>query len=353
MPGPETNDNVESTSWQGERKGKSYFRIQGELWRDEEIEPAARSPRVRRDLVSTGISYVVDASGGTMTSEELNDQDKARWLWFKPSVVSELLKHRGSGFRWYTRETGGVSCGPGSPTHFGLNAAGLITVYAYDVAKLDVWQQRVWSGHNVAPEGGVSKELISAQMRAVVAETKAPEQIFEKLLAELDPLFVAATGSPLFRAHTGMEKLQASINRFRALEHDGLFALAKDIMRLFADRIDVDPLQKFASPPPREKWGSLKSLEKYLATLIPAGDARKVMGPLFGVYELRLADAHLAANDLKNSFELARIDQHASQLDQGCSLIDSVAYALWTVGEIVYRNVSGRQETSEAAVPTE
>ena len=45
VPGPETNDNVELKSWQGERKGKRYFRIEGELWRDEEIEPAAHSTR--------------------------------------------------------------------------------------------------------------------------------------------------------------------------------------------------------------------------------------------------------------------------------------------------------------------
>ena len=297
----------------------------------------------------TGISYIVDASGAKMTSEELDDQDNARWLWFRPSVIPEVIKHRGTEFRWYTGETGGVGCGPGSLTHFGLNAAGLVTVYAYDIAKLDLWQQRVWSGYNVAPEGGVSRELLSAQMRAEVAETKAPETIFEELLGKLDPLFVAAIGSPLFRLHTGTEKLLASVNRFRALDHDGLFTLAKDIMRLIADRIDVDPLQKIALPSPKDKWGSLKSLEKYLATLVPVEDARKVMGPLFGAYELRLADAHLAANELKNSFDLAGINPQASPLEQGYSLIANVARAIWTVGDIVHRQVLAGKEAAKAS----
>lgn len=182
LPGPETNDNVESKSWQFERTGKKYFRIEGELWRDEGIEPASVSPRIRRDPVPTGISYIVDASGSKKTSEELDNEDDARWLWFKPTVVAELLKQRGTEIKWYTRETGGVGCGPGALTHFGLNSAGLITVYAYDIAKLYPWQQRIWSGHNVTPEGKVSKELLSAQMETVVAKTFAPENIFADLL---------------------------------------------------------------------------------------------------------------------------------------------------------------------------
>jgi hypothetical protein len=344
VPGPETNDNVESKR----RKGKTYFTVEGEVWRVEDIEPGANSPRVRSDPVVTGISYIVDASGAKLTSEQLDDQDQSRWLWFDPSVILDLLKRRGTGFKWYTQETGGVGRGPGLLTHFGLNTVGFVTVYAHDIATLDVWQQRIWSGHNIAPEGGVSKELLSAQMRGVVAESTAPERELDKLLAMLDPLFVAAIGSPLFRLHTGIETLSKSVSRFRALEPHGLFALAKDIMRLIADRIDVDPLQRIALPPAKEKWGSLKSLEKYLSTLVTPEEARKVMGPLFGVYELRLADAHLAANDLENSFRLAGIDPHALPLKQGYSLIYSTAEAMWRVGDIVHRHVRGRQEAAEA-----
>jgi hypothetical protein len=288
-----------------------------------------------------------------MTSEELDEQDISRWLWFNPAVIPELLRRRGTRFERYTRETGGVGCGPGSLTHFGLNAAGLVTVYAYDIAKLDLWQQRIWSGHNVAPEGGVSKELLSAQMRAVVAESKAPEDILEELLGKLDPLFVRAIGSPLFQSHSGSERVHTSINRFRALEQDGLFALAKDLMRLIADRIDIGALQKIASPPPKEKWGSLKSLEKYLATLVPEECAREIMGPLFGAYELRIADAHLPPNDPKNSFKLAGIDSEVPRLDQGYSLIANVARAIWTVGDVVHRHIRDKQEAVQSVASNE
>ena len=52
------------------------------------------------------------------------------------------------------------------------------------------------------------------------------------------------------------------------------------------------------------------------------------MGPLFGTYELRLADAHLASENLANSLKLVGIDSQASPLDQGYSLIQNVANAI-------------------------
>lgn len=347
IPGPETNDNIETKSWQGRREGKEYARIEGEFWRDEEIEPSDHSIRIRRDDIPTGISYIVDASGAKMTSEELYDQDIGRWIWFKPDVVVEILKHRGSGFRWYTGETGGISCGPGSLIHFGLNSLGLVTIYAYDIAKLDLWQQRIWAGYNVAPEGGVSKELLSAQMRTIVAETSAPEKILEGLIEKIDPLFEQAIGSKLFRPYSDLDKLHKTISRFRTLEPNGLFSLAKDIMRLIADRIDISPLQKAAPPPPKEKWGSLKSLEKYLATISSNDEARKLMGPLFGIYELRIADAHLAKSDLGSALTLAGINPDSHPLEQGYNLINNAAEAVWAAGDIVYKHICSKSEMSD------
>ena len=147
VPGPVTSDNVRSKSWRGEHKGNRYFKIVGELWRDEEIDQpdSPRYEAIRSPRVSPILSM---RPAQKMTSEELDDEDSARWLWFKPSIILELLKHRGTKFLWYTGETGGVGCGPGSLTHFGLNDTGLITVYAYDIAKLDLWKQRIWSGYN-------------------------------------------------------------------------------------------------------------------------------------------------------------------------------------------------------------
>jgi hypothetical protein len=333
-PGPESDSNVTVSTRRGKHKGRKLVRVMGEIWRNDEIEPAGNSPRVRGDQVPTGIRYVVDASGTTLTSEELNHEEIMRWLWFRPEAIPALFKHRGGGLRWYTKETGGVSCSPDGDTHFGLNRDGLITVYAYDIAKLPLWQQRIWAGYNIAPEGGVSKELLSAQSGAVVAETVAPEGNLPRILADLDDLFQKAIGSPLFRPHSHTDKLIGSISRFRALDPDGLFSLAKDLIRIVADRIDTAALQKIAPPPRGEQWGSIKSLEKYLATVTSPENARAIMGPIAGAFDLRLADAHLPQEELTKAYELTRVDPEAPPLLQGYRLIAAVASALIRVGRV-------------------
>ncbi|NSZ66424.1 hypothetical protein G6L16_026000 (plasmid) [Agrobacterium tumefaciens] len=335
-PGPQDDSNVTTSFRRGVRGGRPLVRVIGELWKEEMIRPAQHSARVRRDKVPIGLQYIVDASGETLTSEQMQNEDEMRWLWFRADVIPAFIKNRGGELQWYTDETGGASCSPKEFIHFGVNQVGLVTAYAYDIATLPAWQQRIWAGYNAAPEGGVSKELISAQARAIVAETSAPESALAEVIPALDELFTRRLGSPLFRAHSSSDDLISGIHRFRALENGGVFSLAKDLMRVIADRIDISPLQAMAPPPKNEKWGSLKSLEKYLATLIESGKSRRVMGPLVGVYQLRVADAHLPREDLQEAYSLAGIDSKDPPLKQGYDLIANVVSALGGVGDIVF-----------------
>ena len=92
-------------------------------------------------------------------------------------------------------------------------------------------------------------------METKVAETSAPENIFSELLGALDVLFAKATGKALFRSHDDLEGLLVSINRFRALEQGGLFALAKDVIRAVIDRVDVTEIKQDCSSTYQRKMG--------------------------------------------------------------------------------------------------
>jgi hypothetical protein len=331
-PGPESDANTASESWRGQHKGKKLVRVLAELWRNEWIEPSVNSIRVRGDKVPTGIHYIVGASGERLPSESLKDDDDPRWLWFRPQVMLSLIRRRGGELKWYTQETGGVSCcAPAYSVHFGVNDAGLITVYASDIAELPTWQQQIWAGFNTTPEGGVSKELLSAQMEARVAETTAPEAILPEVLEAIDQTFIRRIGAPLFRKHPSTEGLILMAHRFRATETGGFLALAKDLARIIADRIDAAAIQTVVPPPPKEKSGSLKSLEKYLATVMPPSKARHIMSALVGAYELRVGDAHLPSSDIEEAYRLARVDSTASGLQQGFRLLASVVSSLMII----------------------
>ena len=56
------------------------------------------------------------------------------------------------------------------------------------------------------------------------------------------------------------------------------------------------------------------------------------MAPLYGVYDLRGADAHLASKDIENSYTRIQIDRDAPFVLQGASLLKNVADTIGVIG---------------------
>lgn len=331
--GPETDEKVSSRSWEFGQRGRKLFFIQGECWRNEWIEPGEYSPRIRRDRVPGSVFFLTDAAGKRESKDTL--VGATRWLWFKPEVILALADRRGGGLGWYTRDTGHIRCSPDYKLHFGVNATGLVNVFAKDIALLPDWQQRIWAGFNIGPEGGVSEELLASQMRAEPADTVAPEVRFADAMAALDATFQAAIGTPLFCIHQERANVLERIHRFRAHDRNGLFSLAKDVARLTADSLDTNGLQKIVPPPKGEKRRSLKSLEKVLATKVSPDDAYTMMTPLFGIYDLRHADAHLPSNEVELTMKMAGIDPSTHAIEQGMQLIDKCGEALHGISAVI------------------
>lgn len=327
--GPETDDNVEEESQTFSHKGTKVFRVEGETWCEEWVEPATHSVRVRGDKVPSATTFIIDASGQTQTGDEIDNEDIGKYLWFRPEVIPNLLRRRGAKWCWYTRETGRIELTYGYGVHFGVNRLGLINSYAYDIGKLPEWQRRIWQGFNIAPEGGVSVELLAAQQRVKPASTLSPEAHLSEALEAVDNMFLTRFGVRLFRSHSSRADISASIHRFRAIDQQGVFALAKDISRVIVEAIETPELHKIA-PPPKGGGGtrSLKSLERVLATITTPTDAWDTLTNLVGIYELRGADAHLPSAELDEAFRLAGVDKSAAPLEQGLQLLLRTMQAL-------------------------
>jgi hypothetical protein len=335
--GPESDKNTDGFSTSLARGGKKFYRIEGELWREEWIDPASRSERVRGDESAETISYIIDAAGLRESDKTLNNEDIGRWLWFDPRVVIAIMQKRGSAFGWYTKDTGFLSVNKDYKVHFGINSKNLINAYAYDVARLPLWQQRVWAGYNVAPDGAVSRELLASQMETRPARTRAPEAILPELFDAIDDVAVDWLGAPLFREHDAADAILGRLHRFRGLEQGGILSLAKDVARLTADRIDKGALQKIVQQPKGENWGTLKSLEKALSTISSPEEARKLLATLVGIYELRLADAHLPSEKINEAYVLAGIDTSEDALVQGRQILEATVDALDRIGEAIHK----------------
>lgn len=334
VPSIGISDDTETSSFTRKlSEGRKLYRVAGEVWRAEWVEPGARSTRIRGDEPDPAISFVVDAAGKKQTAKSLTDS--GRWLWFKPEVMPALIDRRGGSLEWYTRETGSVKGSPDYRIHFGVNSLGLVNAYAKDVALLPEWLQRVWAGFNVSPEGKVSAELFSAQGQGVPAPTQAPESFLPVGVAVLNDAFAKRFGVALFRPFPDPREEFKSCHRFKALSAPGLYALAKDLVRVVVEHVDTVALHKIVAPPGNEKWGSLKSIEKVLAMVTEAKWARSALGPLHGIYNLRLADAHIASNDIDEACALAHVDRALPFVMQGRDLLVACVTSLHRIADAI------------------
>lgn len=327
-----TDENTESSSWEKTFDGKKLFMVMGEFWRNEWIEPANSSPRIRRDARPPSVFFIVDEQGNKETKETLSDG--GRWLWFKPDVIMALAHRRGGSLAWYTRDTGSVGCSPDYGVHFGVNRLSLINVYAKDVVLLPEWHQRIWAGFNVGPEGGVSEELLASQVRADPARTQAPEKFLGKGLELLNVLSHKQLGIFILKDHDFIRELLPTIHRFRAVDNAGLYSLAKDIARVTADSLDTAAMQTIVQPPKNAKWGSLKTLENLIASRVGANAAHSTMSALVGVYELRHADAHLPGSELDEALTLVGVNRDLPTALQGYQLLHAVVSSIFEVVEV-------------------
>lgn len=341
--GPETNDNTALESTKGHRSGYPGVRVEGEFWQDEWIDHQGKSTRVRRDKDQNLPHFIVDTDGSRKFSAELNDEDIGRWLWFRPSVVTELLSHRGFSLKWYTAETGAISSTSGHLTHFGINASELITVYAYDIAKLPAWEQFLWAASNVAPEGKVSAELLASQVKAQPADTHAVEEMLFSCMRLLEAEFRKAFDMSLFSHEIDDVASIQHVSRFSSKDQASLLRLAKELVRVFSDRLDVRSLRKISNHPDKEKLGSNKLFQSILAQKAGEPRAREAFAAIAGAYDMRLGDAHPTSSKIGEALKLAGIDPTASYLRQGEQLISNFGHAVWCIGSMLF----GDHEKSE------
>ncbi len=333
--GLENDDNTDYEKSQGHHRGYEGVRVEGEFWRDEWIEHQGQSVRVRGEVDNALPQFIVETDGSRMTSASLDNEDIGRWLWFRSSIVNELLSHRGFSLEWYTAETGGIHSTSGYSTHFGINSSDLITVYAYDVARLAAWEQHIWAAHNVAPEGKVSNELLASQVKALPASTHAVEVLLFKSMRMLEDGFRQWFDTTLFTHDIDDEEAMHHVSRFESRDQGSLLRLAKELVRVFSDRLDVRALRKLSTHTDKEKLGSNKLLQDILAQKVGDETAHKTFSAIVGAYDMRVGDAHPTSSKIGDALQLAGVDVNSSFLRQGEQLISSFGQSIWWIGKLL------------------
>lgn len=329
--GPERDDNTDHESSEGCISGYHGIRVEGEFWRDEWINHNGLSKRVREDVDENLPRFIVETDSTRMASSELNNEDVGRWLWFRSNIINELLGLRGFSLKWYTAETGAIHSTSGHRIHFGVNPADLITVYAYDIARLPSWEQHLWAAQNVVPEGKISIELFNSQTKAQPAATHAVEEMLLGVINMLERSFKQRFKAPLFSHDFDHTDALNKINRFQSKDRASLLRLAKEIIRIFSDRLNVKELRKLSKHREKDKLGSNKLLQEILSQKVGSEEAHRIFGTIVGAYDMRLGDAHPTSSKIDQALTLAGVDSETSYLKQGETLIKNFGYSVWCI----------------------
>jgi len=126
------------------------------------------------------------------------------------------------------------------------------------------------------------------------------------------------------------------VSRFASRDQASLLRLAKELVRVFSDRIDVRALRKLSTHADKEKLASNKLLQDVLAQKVGADRARLVFSAIAGAYEMRVGDAHPTSSKIGDALKLAGIDENDSFLRQGEQLISNFGQSVWWIGKLIF-----------------
>lgn len=341
----ESDENTSFENSHGYIGGYKGVRVEGEFWRNEWIEHQRCSLRVRGDTNKNLPQFIVETDGTRIPSANLCNEDIGRWLWFHPAVVNELLSRRGFSLEWYTSETGGIRSTSGYVTHFGINPLDLITVYAYDIARLSPWEQNIWAAHNTPPDGKVSSELLLSQVKARPAGTRAAEDQLFINMRLLEESFRKNYNTALYTHDIDDAEIKQFISRFACKDQASLLRLAKELIRIFSDRLNIQTLRSLSTSSGKERLASNKLLEDILSQNVDPQVAHRTFGRIAGTYEMRVGDAHPTSSRIDDALALAEIKSEYSYLRQGEQLISNFGESILQISKLLSKDHPDPQDT--------
>ena len=305
------------------------------MWRGEWIEPNKKSYHIGYNEPDDPLMVLSDNNGEKIDLKRLGG---SKYLWFKPELINDLLLYRGAEIKWDTKDTGFVSASPNNCIYFGVNKIGLINVLACDLNKLPFWEKQIWVGRNCNPDGGVSDELMDIQMACNRPSTVSPEKMLHDVLDWTGNIFKEKFNRILFRDHHELKELSLKIHRFRGIDESGLRSLAKDVCKFSIERIEKKSLMNLLDIS-QSNEGTLKLLQKLLNEHINDKFAYNLMKPLFGIYDIRNLDTHLASSDGEKYYKKLSIDRDQPLVKQAEQMIQSFAYNLGCIGNVIKNDI--------------
>ncbi len=100
MPHPAAETAARTESFSVEATGRKLSALYGRIWTKHWIPPATKSPRIRADEIESRVHFQVENQEQKSLAGSALGQYRG-WLWFKPSVMRQILSLPKGQIKWY------------------------------------------------------------------------------------------------------------------------------------------------------------------------------------------------------------------------------------------------------------
>jgi hypothetical protein len=139
---------------------------------------------------------------------------------------------------------------------------------------------------------------LDSQVKAQPASTHAVEELLFEVMDMLENEFRQEFNVSLFSHDIDRSEALKKISRFESKDQSSLLRLAKEIVRVFSDRLNVRALRTLSTHSNKDNLASNKLLQDVLSQKVGLDTAHKVFGPIVGTYDMRIGDAHPTSSQI-------------------------------------------------------
>lgn len=219
-------------------------------------------------------------------------------VFFNKSVLLKFQNHSDYRVRFASKTYGSVFKGDDFSISFGINKSGKAIMWLGDIASLPVNEQYYLRSENIESDHDIGSEFYDGQI-----EVKFTDYTPEGKLIQARSSFLEFCHKEfgIEACHLNQETLQSISDLNPPVVHSE--KEQKDIIDLL-NKINIESLDvnnlgtvitKLGADP--KELGGLKRLEMLFGLKFPQKDIRKIVSPLFVLYDLRIILLHAVSNE--------------------------------------------------------
>jgi len=185
---------------------------------------------------------------------------------------------------------------------FGINRNGKVIMWLGDIAKLELKEQFYLRSENTSSDHDISSQFYEAQIGNIWADPSRENQLFSKR-KDLHEKVLNQYGFAISQLEPETLKVASSIVKPLVSTEHAFANVIIAMNKIFVESIATKKIKSFIKENFKsvkvDNLGGLKILQLWIENCLDVTSAGAIVSPMFVLYDLRIAMAHLQSNERK------------------------------------------------------